>query len=167
MARYFKRFLSWHVESFHCLNLRSFLLAEYCFSENRSLAVQKAHLVLYTYQNGSDDYGPVLCRCTVIADLLIRERHKPFVLIPVASLQRADIWPGCLFFTQKVLPEIQVLLWNESFFLVARAFQGLRSSLPLSCHPYQDHNTDTHTSVLVPSAWDFPSLLCFYWYLVK
>lgn len=116
MARYFKRFLSWHVESFHCLNLRSFLLAEYCFSENRSLAVQKAHLVLYTYQNGSDDYGPVLCRCTVIADLLIRERHKPFVLIPVASLQRADIWPDCLFFTQKVLPEIQVLLWNESFF---------------------------------------------------
>jgi len=77
---------------------------------------QKAHLVLYTYQNGSDDYGPVLCRCTVIADLLIRERHKPFVLIPVASLERADIWPGCLFFTQKVLPEIQVLLWNESFF---------------------------------------------------
>ena len=154
------------VWNFDCLNLRSFLLAEFRFSENRSLAVQKAHLVLYTYQNSGDDYGPVLCRCTVIADLLIRERHKPFVLIPVASLERADIWHGCLFFTQKVLPEIQVLLWNESF-LVARAFQGLRSSVPLSCHPHQDHNTDTHQSAASSFTLGLPSLLCLYWYLVK
>lgn len=71
---------------------------------------------VHTHQNGSHHYGPVLWGCTVIADLLIWERHKPFILIPIASLERTDIWPGCLFFTQKVCHEIHVLLWNKLFF---------------------------------------------------
>lgn len=113
--------------------------------KQKSCCIESPPTSLHTYQNGSHYNGPVLGGCAVIADLLIRERHKSFIFIPVASLERADIWlTCCLFLTQKVLHEIQMLSWNKTFFLAAGAFQGLMSGLPLSCHAHQDPNPETH-----------------------
>lgn len=146
MVRYFESFLSFPVGSFYCLNLRYFLLMEKHFSENRSLAGQKTHLpTVHTYQNGSHYYGPILWGCTVIADLLIWERHKPFILIPVAGLETEDIWPGCLFFPQKSTA------WNSSAVVEQNFLELYKDWHPVSpclVTPIRTPNTDTHTDVL-------------------